>query len=489
METCTEPNLDQCEDIDMSPEMGLDLCGTGAPSEMSGTGVGNISDSSEAHISYSDIFAKEFIEKAIIERRGCVTRPHALSNVGPMQIDIKPEGDFFIDPASFRINADFKIQKKVNRAGNLVDLVADDEARVAPINMFTKALFSDIDIYVQSQKVSLVSTPAYPIKAFIETAGSYGLDAEDGHLRCSYWKQDQPGTHNTTGNNAAFAARHAFIAGSRTVRMCDPLHTELTTMDRLLPPGIDLKFFFSLNRPELFLQDAVLRNNQEQDSYHIVFSDFYLTYDRVALDPSLLNNIEKRLTKMENANFPITRGIVKTRNIPAQERNVLWQNMYTGQLPETIIIGMIDTRAFNGDLKRNYFNFHHFGMESICLRVNSQQIPALPIITDFANNEAIRAYRHFFDNIGIDISNTPCLIGYEDFLQGSTLIPFDLTPDKCASEHNHKKQTGMIELDIRFSAALANGVTLFALCIFKDKFLITGPRINREVTINPNLVL
>jgi len=47
----------------------------------------------------------------------------------------------------------------------------------------------------------------------------------------------------------------------------------------------------------------------------------------------------------------------------------------------------------------------------------------------------------------------------------------------------------MIEVDIRFRGALANCVTLFAFCVFNDKFLITGPRINREVTINPNLVV
>jgi hypothetical protein len=457
--------------------------------DLHGDGVGHVGDEGDSHISYSDIFAKEYIEKAIISRRNCITRPHALSNIGPMQVDVKPEGDFFIDPSSFRINANFKIQKKVGGNGALVDLAAGDANRVAPINMFTKALFSDIDIYIQTQKVSLVSTPAYPIKAFIETVGSYGEDAASGHLRCSYWLKDVPGEQERPGHNQSFASRHAFIQGSRMVRMCDPLHTELTTMDRLLPPGIELKFFFSLNRPDLYLQNVAPGQNQENDTYHIIFSDFYLTYDRVSLDPALLNNIEKRLAKMENAIFPITRGIVKTRNIPAQEHNVLWQNLYTGQLPETVIIGMMDTRAFNGAIRQNYFNFQHFSMESISLRVNSQAIPSVPITTDFNNAEAIRAYRHFFDNIGVDITNSPSLVKYGDFLAGTTLIPFDLTPDKCATEHNHKKQTGMIEVDIRFRGALANCVTLFAFCVFNDKFLITGPRINREVTINPNLVV
>jgi hypothetical protein len=462
--------------------------------DLLGSGIGNIGDNEDSHISYSDIFAKEFVEKAVISRRNCLTRPHALSDVGPMQIDIKPEGDYFIDPSSFRINADFKIQKRIGGVGNLVNLVATDRALVAPINLFTKTIFSDIDVYIQAQKISLVSTPAYPIKAFIETIGSYGRDSQYGHLRASYWYKDTPGTKDTPNQNTSFATRHTFIQNSRTVRMCDNIHMELATINRLLPPGIEISLSFYLNKPEIFLQvvPPVAQGNNAappQDTYHAVFSDFYITYDRVALEPALLSNIEKRLEKMEKAIFPITRGVIKTRNIPINEQNILWQNMYTGQLPETIILAMMETRTFNGSKEQNYFNFQHFNMDSINLRVNSQSIPSVPITADFPNDEAIRAYRHYFDNIGIDISNSPNLMSYEDFLKGTTLIPFDLTPDKCATEHNHKKQSGMVEVDIRFSEALQRGVTLIAFCVFTDKFLITGPRHNREVIINPNLVL
>ena len=58
-------------------------------------------------------------------------------------------------------------------------------------------------------------------------------------------------------------------------------------------------------------------------------------------------------------------------------------------------------------------------MESICLKKNSVSIPGQPLECDFKNGEAILAYRHFFDNIGIGHTNVPCLIEYEDFLAGA----------------------------------------------------------------------
>lgn len=476
--------------LDMLGGHGLNLDG-------SGTGLGSgVKDFEVGQSSYTDLFSKELVEKGIINRRDCIARPLALNNNGPMQVEIPREGDYFLDPSSIRVHADFKIKKQVEAAGGIVDLTEGDREIVAPINLFTKALFRNIDVYINQTKVSLVSTPAYPIKAFIETVCSYGQDAEAGHLASSYWKQDTPGAKDDIDANDAFGERHDFIALSGNVEMCDTLHTELNTLNRLIPPGVDIQFIFELNNPSYYLQsvepavqgEGNQRRRPNPDSYFIQFTDFYLAYDRVALEPSILSSIETRLNRNDKAIFPITRSVIKTRNVPAQQRNLLWSNLYSGQLPETVIIGMMDTNTYNGAQFNNYFNFKSSFLSDVQLRLNSRAMPAMPIKLDAENSKAYRAYRHFQDNIGIENSNLPCLVSYEDFCKGTTLIPFDLTPDKAATHHNHEKQTGNIELDLKFSRALPANITVFALCVFDDKFLITGPRMNREVILNPNLI-
>lgn len=451
-------------------------------------------DEAAAETSSVDFFTPELVEKSIVSRKNCVVRPHAISEAGPMQIFIPPEGDYFIDPASFRVHADFCVKKR-NAAGALVNLEDGDSVKVAPINMFTKSLFKSIETSIQQKNISLVATAAYPYKAFLETCCNYGLDAENGHLRCSYWLKDEAGKQDTPDENDAFEERHDFIKNSRTVRMVDNLHTEVTTLTRLLPPGLDITFEFQMNDVNTFIQTAppapaVPPAPQLQvDIYAIEMKQFYLAFDRVTINPKLLLNFETRMSKMEKAVFPISRGIMRSKQIPAAERNVLWQNLYSGTLPETILICMVDSATFNGAAQKNLFNLQHFNMESICLRVNSVAVPASPIETFFGENEAIRAYEHFFNNIGIEKSNAPTLVTYNDFLAGSTIFPFDLTPDKCALEHNHTKQKGIIELDIKFANALNQGITILAMCSFTDKFYITGPQINRQVILNPQLMV
>ena len=435
-----------------------------------------------------DLFGDDPIEKSAKTRKNCIVRPNAISNTGPMHITIPPEGDYYIDPASFRVHGDFKIMKYNKESSSWVALVADDKDKVSPINMFTKGIIRCIEGYVNQTPITLISTAAYPQKAMIETMASYRPTAAKGHLRCSYWIKDQPGKHDDFEGNSAIAQRHLFIENSRSVKMSEVLHTELATMSKYILPGVDLTFVFSLNDPTYYLQTKPPADGTQADTYGIFFHDFYLAFDRVLLDPKIHAKHEAKLSKGLKTNYDITRGTIRTKQVPANEHNVLWQSMYTGTLPETVTICLLDSKAFNGDPTKNGFNFQHFNMESICLKKNSVSIPGQPLECDFQNGEAILAYRHFFDNIGIGNTNEPCLIEYEDFLAGATIIPFDLTADKCAGLHVHEKQTGGIELDIKFADALSTGITILALCTYTDKFQVTGPITNRKIILNPILV-
>ena len=454
------------------------------------TGFGSLQETeTDAYSTATDLFENELVENSIVQRKNCIVRPNALSDTGPLHITIPPEGEYFIAPDSFKIHADIKIKKLSKGTNTWVDLESTDEKLVAPLNGLSKNIFRDIDTYIQQKRITLVATAAYPVKAFLETITSYGRDAENGHLRCSYWIKDEPGKHDIPNSNTAFTKRHKFIKKSRSIKMVETLHTEITTLNRYLLPGLELSFILSINEPGFYLQTnpAGITGSAEMPTYGLHFDDLYIAFDRVLINPSVYSSMENKLSKQSQAIYLINRGTLRTKQIPANEQNALWQSMYVGTLPETVTICMLDSRAFNGGLEYNLFNFQHFNMDSISLRVNSQSYPGQPLICDFKNKEAIRAYRHFFDNIGIGHSNSPCLITYEDFLEGATIIPFDLTPDKCALYHAHKKISGSIELDIKFEEALSTGITILALCTYSDRFYIHGPIQNREIILNPTL--
>jgi len=450
---------------------------------MSRAGYGSFQGTeTAARTSALSLFEPEIIEKSIRERKECIVRPNSISDNGPIHITIQPEGDYFIDPASFEIHADFVIEKWDDTTKKFVSLTDDDKEKVAPISCFTSAIFRDCEIYFNQQQISLVATTAYPIKAYLETILSYSKTAADTLLATNYFFKHTHGKFDKIGAEAGdFATRHDFIAGSKKVRMCDVLHTELTTMNRLLLPGLTIDFRLALNKTSVYLMHATT------EQYKLRFIDCYLKFDRLLLHEQEHKNIESQMNRGSKAIYPINRGTIRTKQIPSGELYARWQNLYSGTLPDDILICMIDSAAFNGASDKNILFFQHFNLESISLKVNSQTIPVVPLQCDFGKDDAMRAYRHMFNNLGIKKSNSPCLITYEDFCKGVTIFPFDLTADMCSSFHSHDKQSGNIELDIRFSTALTQGVTIVALCNFSDRIIITGPESQREVHINPAL--
>ena len=428
------------------------------------------------------LFEPEIVESKVIGNKQCIIRPQSIPENGPIQVHIPAEGSYYVDTSSIRANMDFKIQKQ-DGDGDWIDIKPEvDEPSVAPVNLFTKAMFKDVECWLNQKQISLVASTAYHLKAYLETVCTYSGDAARTHLQCSFLHMDVPGKYDTFPSGA-HVNRAKHIMNGRQIQSTDTIHTELTTMDKYLLPGVTIDFRFSLNSPSMYLQSYA--------GIHLglraVISDFYLSFDRIEVEPTIARHIESQLSQVHSAIYGINRGTIRTKQFGAGEIYAKWQGLYTGQLPSTIIFGMLDSTAYNGAVGTNPFNFQHFKVNSVQLKKNSTSIPASPLTPDFTKLMANRSYRHFLDAIGVKTGNAPCLIDYAAFLGGATLFAFDLTPDKCASLHGHPKENGVLDIDFRFAEPLEKNITIFALCNFDDQILISGPMENREIYINPTI--
>jgi len=124
-------------------------------------------------------------------------------------------------------------------------------------------------------------------------------------------------------------------------------------------------------------------------------------------------------------------------------------------------------------------------MRNFSLIVNSVRLPTPDLEFKFGGEtDCYDAYRHFYDNIGVDISNAPTLLDYKSFVGGTTLIPFDLTTDRCALFHGHEKKPGNVSLEIKLGRGTSEAVNVYMICFYKDQFFVTGTNENRKVSLN-----
>ena len=101
--------------------------------------------------------------------------------------------------------------------------------------------------------------------------------------------------------------------------------------------------------------------------------------------------------------------VCKSFTIPQHYRDVNHKKLFSGQLLSRLVIGLVDTRAFNGDRARNPFNFEHFGLSEIAVYLDGQQQHAIrPIEPNFADGQYIRAYNTVFAGTGKWVPTEDC---------------------------------------------------------------------------------
>ena len=425
-----------------------------------------------------DLFAPEPVEGRTLDRKPCQAKPTSgVSGPGPFQVVLPSEKFSYIDPASIRIVGTFKIRRL--NAGREVSDLPDDDVDVVPVNLFTKSLFKDIEVELENQKISLNSSNTYGIKGYVSTVLSYGKDAAEGHLACSGWHKDTAGKLDDFAANTGGRERAVFISKSKLFSFADNLHTELTTTNRLITPGITMKLKFIIEEPDVFL----ITKEATTGEHKIEFHDFYVTYDRILLKESEHAAKEKQLIAAP-AIYPYTGTEIRTKGISPGLHSIEWYSAFTGSLPEQVVVCMNSQDAADGAREKNIFNFQKFNMKTCSLIVNSRRLPGVPLeFHDPETHYETITYRHFTDNIGIDISNAPSLITQKEYMgdNGFCIIPFDLTTDRCALFHGHEKKEGSIALDIKLDTALTTAVNVYMIFIYKDYFYITGAPEARKV--------
>jgi hypothetical protein len=71
-----------------------------------------------------------------------------------------------------------------------------------------------------------------------------------------------------------------------------------------------------------------------------------------------------------------------------------------------------------------------------------------------------RGYHWLYDNTGAWFSQRGNCITYSAFKNGSFILPFDLTPDRCNGMHEHDGVYGTIDLVLEFGTPLEEPVTV-----------------------------
>ena len=149
-------------------------------------------------------------------------------------------------------------------------------------------------------------------------------------------------------------------------------------------------------------------------------------------------------------------------------------NVYNGLIPKTFAMVMADSAAFNGDYKKNPFNFKTFCTSFLGITVNREEVPFKTLT---AYPRYIEAFLTMFSGAGKLFYNAGNDVTHDEYAGGYAVYVADLTPDMCgSSDHFNVVQCGYLAVDIKLSTAPTDAVSLVCYGEFENAIHIDSER-------------
>ena len=421
--------------------------------------------------------------------------------------------DEYIDLSKTILTVTGKITKKDGTS----KLDGNDQSNVAPVNNFLHSLFRQVDVYLNGKQV----TPAmgtYAYRSYIETLLNYDVSAKQSQFSSALYYKDtagqmekadalaslktfsyqKPGGNNNVGidasdklyvpesGNVGFAKRHQFIKNGNRFVLLGPIFSDIFMTDRLLLNMMDLKVVLNRSSDAFSLMEI---GNSPGIEPKVQLTDVVLKVRKVKVDQSISDGVE-RMLKQTPALYPIRRVECKILTIPANQPNTRQDNIFSGIIPNSFVVGLVHVDASTGEYGKNPYNFQHFGVTSVSLTANGQEIP-FKLLTlkypkdangkiDPANDTELdfdEAYNTLFSGTGKIYSNAGLDITREDYPGGYALYAFDLTPDMCKSaDYFNTVQRGSLTLALTFGESKDHAIGMVCYGDFENVIRIDSER-------------
>ena len=290
--------------------------------------------------------------------------------------------------------------------------------------------------------------------------------------------------------NQGFAKRSELIRNGKQFVLSGPIFADIFMSDRLLLNMVDLKVVLNRSNPKFCLMD-LSGSGTPQVEPEVKLTDVILKIRKVKVDQAVSDGIE-RMLKQTPALYPVRRVECKILTVPENFPTTRQDNIFSGIIPKTFVVGFVAVEAASGVYTKNPYNFAHFGVRSISLTANGEEIPFKQLTLKYpkdangkinttagedAELDFDEAYNTLFSGTEKIYSNAGLDIDRDDYPGGFALYAFDLTPDMCkSSDYFNTVQRGSLSLALTFEEATKHPLAMVCYGDFENVIRIDAER-------------
>ena len=262
----------------------------------------------------------------------------------------------------------------------------------------------------------------YATAAYVQRLLSTSAVEKDGKLQMEFW---HPNTKQneflSSENDPGFKKRLALTTESNEFSMLMQPLVNIFTQPRYFPEGTEVRIVFRRSQPRFCLNsDETDTNSTCPFRYDITKAVFYTSRKVVA--PFIVDNIKQKLADGETLKYPTIETQVKRFSIGTGLSSITTDSIVMGKIPRVMVLGLVDSAAFNGKLSESAFNFENNGLMEVSVTWNGDTMEHRVIPLSFSSGTSPDDFLVALNSLGSKAANDDNGINKSNYSAGKLKV-------------------------------------------------------------------
>lgn len=395
-----------------------------------------LEESASGHTESLALFQLPPTDTAVEERQWIDFRPVSqLSDGSTLDFNIPGSSMNYVDLKESRLAVKLRLVKE---DGSLIT----PQDKVALVNLPLQALWRQVDVAIQQKVVSSVGTN-YPYKSYIDILLDPEIARKQNYLQSQLFFKDTPEGFGDSdpliGTNNGLAQRNVATMDGQIVDLEAGLCVDIMQQSRFLINGMQIQI-------KLWPTESAFRLTcgSENPKFKVEIVDAIFKLCSIKVNPGIIVGHNAALERSP-AFFPFLRSDIKSFSIPKDQYSFSVDDIFQGNVPTEVVVGLVSAEAYNGSYKSAYNEFKHYNCSFAGFYVNGQSLPQKPFQPNFKNKNIAEPYLALFEE------QQGGIIDREAFGSGYCLYRFKLNHQSPSMSLVKK---GLTRLEMSFAQPL-----------------------------------
>ena len=358
-----------------------------------------------------------------------------------------------------------------------------EDGAIIPVDNVLHSMWSRVDITMNGELISTTSQK-YMYKSYIETILNNSHSTKEYQLKLSWYFGDDGDKHEDylMNWNKGIEQRQLHFCDGQKVEMMGFISSDIFGIQASIVNGVERGITLIPNMDIMHLQSF---HNRKFGC--MVINDIYLYVCKRQFTNKVVV-AHAGIMEETKAMYPFKHMEVRAYNGNKGNTEVTIENPYESKIPTQFILGMVDPDSYIGNLRKNPLNFKHYDISSAAFYIDNESIAKQPYKLNPSDGKFIEPYMELYSILGKASKDVDIGRSRENYLEGTFLLPFDVTPTSVANmEYLGRKTGGNCRIALQFCKPLPHNIMIITYAIFPMELQIVMARNCRAVPVHPVL--